>query len=42
MVPNNKKGYKILSRHKVYGGNDHPHESQIIASDKSQEEKNTQ
>ena len=42
MLPKNKKGDKILSRLKVYGGNDHPHESQIIASDKSQEEKNTQ
>ncbi|MBM31665.1 MAG: 50S ribosomal protein L13 [Chloroflexi bacterium] len=34
MLPKNKQGNKILSRLKVYGGNDHPHESQIIASNK--------
>jgi len=34
MLPKSKLGDKLLSRLKVYGGNEHPHESQITASDK--------
>ncbi len=34
MLPKSKLGDKLLSRLKVYGGNEHPHESQIIASEK--------
>ena len=34
MLPKNKMGDKLLGRLKVYGDENHPHESQIIASEK--------
>lgn len=37
MLPKNKLGARMLSRLKVYGGPEHPHEAQVRGSEKARE-----
>ena len=39
MLPKNKLGNKMFTRLKIYSGSDHPHEAQIIGSDRKEYKK---
>ena len=36
MIPRNRLGRQIMSRLKVYAGNEHPHQAQVVKSEKGE------